>query len=125
MRQQTYCFWAGLVAVVALWLGLAVLFGFQTPRMAPIKPGNLDEFWKRACGVDLEYQSVVRNRWLPRIYGPFDGWYVYEGQHIHGSLLFSVRADGVRNSFEAVIAVLKEPGNRDVLEPAVRQGLIS
>src|SRR5262249_43683554 len=104
MPQRKSCFWAGLIVLGALWLGLAVLFGYQTPRMAPIKAGNVDEFWKRACGVDLEYQTVVQSRRL--IYGPFGRWYVYEQQHMHGSWLFHVREDAVRGTFEAVLRLL-------------------
>jgi hypothetical protein len=139
------CFWSGLIAIGVLWLSLGLLFLRQVPRMTPIKAGIIEEFWERACGAVLDPESTrdaygggfagptvkevaagkgaYRSRGI--IYGPFDGWYVYEHGHMHGSHLFRVPEADVQDSFARVIDLLSKPDNREALEPAVRKALIA
>src|SRR5262245_7517921 len=115
-------FWTGLVVLVGLWLALAAMLGYQTPRMSPIQPGTVDEFWKHATGVDREWRTSSRTRRL--IYGPFDEWYVYEWQHLHGSLLYRVRKDVVQATVGSVREALDDPAIRNGLDPAVREAIL-
>lgn len=98
-RRFAIAFVVGVSIFTATFLGLL----FQ--RMAPVRTGTPNGFWKCLSGIDLDQTAVDVGG---RAYFVNDDWLAYENLHWHGSTLYCVPTKTVMPQFETVINLLKQ-----------------
>lgn len=103
--------------VLSLALGLTGgALAWIAPLMAPIKIGSATEFWKCACGVDLDPEFSDR---YGVAYPPRNGWRVYWSCHsdyfdIHGHNYRRVAEADVEAVLPAVVRRLDAAGEGEL-----------
>ncbi|MCB9865522.1 MAG: hypothetical protein H6816_02655 [Phycisphaerales bacterium] len=95
-----------LLIAVGLALNVAVIGGFLAlvERMAPYQPGNAEDFWHVALGVDLSPRAKEDRMWGH--VSVQDDWFFYESQHLHGATLYRVSESEALARFPAVLDIL-------------------
>jgi hypothetical protein len=101
-----------LVLVGSLWLLIILTLARVAPRAYPIHRGTAGAFWEAACLLDLS----------ERVYGPLDGWYVYERSNMHGIDLYRVPAAEVEARFGEVLEKLQNGLQDRTLRPDIERG---
>jgi hypothetical protein len=73
---------------------------FFAKLMTPLRKGTSADFWRAACGVDLNNQGFGE---MMGIYPPRDGWFIYYIQGFHGQFLFYAPPSEVVSDFPKVV----------------------
>ncbi|MFH1732878.1 MAG: hypothetical protein ABIF82_14670 [Planctomycetota bacterium] len=95
---------------------IAAALALIAPLMAPIKRGSAAEFWKCACGVDLDPEFSDR---YGVAYPPRNGWHVYwscysGGFNIHGPDYQRVTDADVEAALPEVVRRLEAAGEGEL-----------
>lgn len=78
---------------------------FFAKLMTPLRKGNSADFWRAACGVDLNGEGVGE---MMEIYPPRDGRFIYYVQGFHEQFLFYGPRSEVVGDFPKVVQKLRE-----------------
>jgi len=101
-----------ILALVILTQAAALLM--LAEPMAPVKKGTSAEFWRFACGVDLDGQG---SDLMGRVYQPRDGWYVYSIVGFEGDLPFRVSRSEAIADYPQVLRSIAAAGDSPDMTP--------
>ncbi len=105
-RKRPTSILLGWSVVVVVSLLSAVGIARLAPRMAPIRQGNSEAFWRIAAGVNLS--GATDAGWGGEAYFVDDTWAAYDSAHMHGSEIYRVLRSDVSADFDAVVSLLRQ-----------------